>query len=94
MSFSAGMQEMSVLCIMLCLFCTSIAMKKKKPDITEQELPKIKDPKVIVPQKPEAVPAEKAEAAPSAPTAVEAEAAKDTQSAAVNADTGDSNESK
>ena len=49
MSFAEGMQEMSVLCIMLSLFCTSLAMKKKKPvPIEEQELPKIKDPKPIV----------------------------------------------
>ncbi|MBQ7896301.1 MAG: hypothetical protein IJ364_07105 [Oscillospiraceae bacterium] len=49
MSFSEGMQEMSVLCIMLSLLCTALAMKKKKPaPIEEQELPKIKDPKPIV----------------------------------------------
>ncbi len=49
MSFAEGMQEMSVLCIMLSLLCTSLAMKKKKPaPIDEQELPKIKDPKPIV----------------------------------------------
>ena len=49
MSFAEGMQEMSVLCILLSLLCTSLAMKKKKPaPIEEQELPKIKDPKPIV----------------------------------------------
>ena len=49
MSFAEGMQEMSVLCILLSLLCTAFAMKKKKPaPIEEQELPKIKDPKPIV----------------------------------------------
>jgi len=57
MSFAAGMQEMSVLCVMLSLLCIAFAMKKKKPAI-EGELPKIKDPKVIVPEKqPETAPA-------------------------------------
>jgi len=50
MSFAEGMQEMSVLCILLALLCTALAMKKKKPKpIEEQQLPKIKDPKVIIP---------------------------------------------
>ena len=50
MTFAEGMQEMSVLCIMLALLCTSLAMKKKKPaPIEERELPKIKDPKPIMP---------------------------------------------
>ena len=58
MSFSAGMQEMSVLCVMLSLLCIAFAMKKKKP-VIEGELPKIKDPVVIVPEKqPEAPAAE------------------------------------
>ena len=49
MSFAEGMQEMSVLCIMLALLCTALAMKKKKPVlIEEQHLPKIKDPKPIM----------------------------------------------
>ena len=49
MSFSAGMQEMSVLCIMLSLLCIAFAMKKKRP-LIEGDLPQIKDPKVIVPE--------------------------------------------
>ncbi len=49
-SFAEGMQEMSVLCIMLALLCTALAMKKKKPaPIEEQDLPKMKDPKPIMP---------------------------------------------
>ena len=56
-SLSAGLQEISVLCVMLALLFTAIAMKKKKPQ-TEVELPKMKAPKVIAPNK-----AEKAETA-------------------------------
>ena len=49
-SFDAGMQEVSVLCIMLSLLLLSIAMKKKQPE-TLPDLPKMKAPKVIVPGK-------------------------------------------
>ncbi len=49
-TFSAGMQEISVLCIMLALLLTALAMKRRA-DIEDVELPKIKDPVVIVPQK-------------------------------------------
>lgn len=52
-TFAAGMQEVSVLCIMLAMVCTALAMKKRKT-IEDVELPKIKDPKVIVPEKPAA----------------------------------------
>ena len=51
-TLSAGLQEISVLCVMLALFFTAIAMKKKKPQ-TEVELPKMKAPKVIAPNKTE-----------------------------------------
>ena len=64
MCFAEGMQEMSVLCIMLALLCTSIAMKKKKPaPIEEQDLPKMKDPKPIMPGSAAADGAQCAEAA-------------------------------
>ena len=43
-----GLQEISVLCIMLALFFTAIGLKKVKPAI-EADLPKIKDPVVIPP---------------------------------------------
>lgn len=45
-TFSAGMQEMGILCIMLGLFFLSISIKKQ---VKEQEvkLPKIKAPKVV-----------------------------------------------
>ncbi len=49
-TLSAGLLEISVLCIMLALLFTAFAMKKKKP-VVETELPKIKDPKVIPPVK-------------------------------------------
>lgn len=52
-TFAAGMQEVSVLCIMLAMLFTALAMKKRNT-IEEVELPKIKDPKVIVPAKPAA----------------------------------------
>lgn len=48
-SFAAGMQEMSVLCIMLALLFTALAMKKKRPP--EVELPKMKAPKVLPPER-------------------------------------------
>ena len=51
-TLSAGLQEISVLCVMLALFFTAIAMKKKKPQ-TEVELPKMNAPKVIAPNKTE-----------------------------------------
>ncbi len=51
-SFAAGMQEMGVLCIMLGLLFLSLAMKKQIRT-QEPDLPKIKAPKVIVPDKPQ-----------------------------------------
>ena len=47
-SFSEGVLELSVLCIMLALFFTGLAMKPKKT-VIEGDLPKIKAPKVIPP---------------------------------------------
>jgi hypothetical protein len=46
MTFTYGMQELSVLCIMLGLFCVGLGLKKQKP-LEESELPKIKDPVVV-----------------------------------------------
>jgi len=51
-SFAVGMQEMSVLSIMLALFFTATAIRKRAKD-PEPELPKIKDPVVHAPEKPE-----------------------------------------
>lgn len=45
-TFSAGMQEMGVLCILLGLFFLSLSMKKAVTETTT-ELPKIKSPRVI-----------------------------------------------
>jgi len=50
--FSEGMQELSVLSIMLALLFTALAIKKRKPLLEESNLPKIKDPVVIRPPKP------------------------------------------
>lgn len=52
-TLAAGLQEISVLCIMLSLLFVSLAMKKKKPQPVEVELPKMKAPKVIPPQREE-----------------------------------------
>ena len=52
-TLTAGLQEISVLCIMLSLLFVSLAMKKKKPQPVEVELPKMKAPKVIPPQREE-----------------------------------------
>ena len=54
-SFSGGMQEMSVLCIMLGLFCLSISMKKSM--VEPIHLPKIMKPKGPGKQKKPEVPA-------------------------------------
>ena len=63
-TLSAGLQEISVLCVMLALLFTAIAMKKKKPQ-TEVELPKMKAPKVIAPNRAEkAAAGEKPEQSP------------------------------
>ena len=51
-SFSAGMLEMSVLCIMLALLFIAFAMKKKYKD-PDVELPKMKAPKVLAPKREE-----------------------------------------
>lgn len=49
-TLAAGMQEISVLCIILALFFLSLAMKRVKPE-EQTELPKMKAPKVIPPKK-------------------------------------------
>lgn len=47
-TFAAGMQEMSVLCIMLALLFIALAMKKKRPELEEAELPKMKASKIVM----------------------------------------------
>lgn len=49
-SFASGMQEISVLCVLLALFLTVLAMRKRL-NIEEMELPKIKDPKPLIKKK-------------------------------------------
>lgn len=50
--FADGMQELSVLAVMLALLFTALALKKRKL-LEEAGLPKIKDPVVIKPTKPQ-----------------------------------------
>lgn len=70
LSFAAGMQEMSVLCVMLALLCTAFAMKKKKP-VSPEEPTRPRGLRAFYEKKapgehkdPETVPAEPVEAAP------------------------------
>lgn len=67
-SFAAGMQEISVLCALLSLFSTALAMKNRR-NIEDMDLPKIKAPKVIIKSKApaEAATAEQTAVAASAP---------------------------
>ena len=62
MTFAYGMQELSVLCVMISLFCVGMGLKKKMP-AQPADLPKIKDPVVVPPkaEEPAAAPAEKEE---------------------------------
>lgn len=63
--FSEGMLELSIICILLGLMFTAMALKKRKL-LEEANLPKIKDPVVIKPKKP-AKPEIPAAAAPAGP---------------------------
>lgn len=51
-TFTDGMMEMSVLCVMAALLCVGLGLKKRKSP-EDKELPKIKDPVVLAPKKPE-----------------------------------------
>lgn len=62
-TLSAGMQEISVLCIILAMFFVSLAMKRVKSE-TQPELPKMKAPKVVPPKKAEEAPAQTEEPQP------------------------------
>ena len=80
-TFTDGMMEMSVLCVMLALFLVGLALKKKKTQ-NKVELPKIKDPVVIANNSAapaaESAPAVPAEPAPEVPAAEKASAEGDT----------------
>lgn len=52
--FGDGMQELSVLFIMLALLCTAVGLKKKPGDEPGPKLPTIKDPNIWVNSKPAA----------------------------------------
>lgn len=56
-AFSAGMLEMSSLCILLALLFTALGMTRKAKSLEEMELPKIKPPIVKIPGRGEAQPA-------------------------------------
>lgn len=81
-TFTDGMMEMSVLCVMLSLFLVGLALKKKKVE-NKVELPKIKDP-VVIANNSAAPAAEPAPAAPAEPAPEECAAAED---ASAKADT-------
>ena len=80
-SFAAGMQEMGVLCIMLGLFFLSVSMKKTQME-PNQELPKMKGPKVLFPKKGSSAEMQETEIAESAVTNREDSAADTTPGAA------------
>ena len=86
-TFSAGMQEMSVLCIMAALFCTGMGLKKRQP--AEPELPKIADPIVIPPQ---SEPAAEVPQAPAEEAAAVEPAEQEQPEAAPETETGDAQE--
>ncbi len=79
---ASALQEISVLCIMTALLFTALAMKKHK-NIEELDLPKMRAPKVIPPQKAPAADAkaegDSAPAATPAPAAAPAEPAAATE---------------
>lgn len=81
-TLAAGLQEISVLCIMAALLCTGLGLKKRKPEAAGAELPKIKDPVVLPPEKDK--PAEPG--IPEAPP--ETEAAAPAENGAVKGDEG------
>lgn len=63
-SFAVGMQEMSVLCIMLGLFFLALSMKKVQTEPEAEALPKIRGPKTLFPKRREEMAAGASEAAP------------------------------
>ena len=46
-TLSDGLQEISVICILLAMLCTAVAIKKPKTELENSGLPKIKGPKFI-----------------------------------------------
>lgn len=70
LSFVDGMAMLSSIGIVFAMLCASLAIRRRKPPKTE-ELPKIKDPKVVPPTQ-ESEPAPEAEA-PAAPITSESE---------------------
>lgn len=90
-TLSAGMLEISVLCIMAALFCTSMGLKKRKPDMDETELPKIKDPVVLPPEKAKTEPSAVPDNTPETSVTPITET---TDTAAIQSETGESGEAQ
>lgn len=72
--FSEGMLELSLLCIMLSLLFSSLAIKRRKT-LEEAQLPKIKDPVVIAPKLQAAAAPGGTVSAPAASVSTEAQSA-------------------
>lgn len=84
---ASALQEISVLCIMTALLLTALAMKKHK-NIEELDLPKMRAPKVIPPQKAPAAEAKaEGDSAPAAATAAPAAAPAETAAATETSET-------
>lgn len=87
-SFASGMQEISVLCVLLALFFTVLAMRKRL-NIEEMQLPKIKDPKPLIKKKAPEPPAQTGENADSAENTQTENGTAPAEAANAAADTGD-----
>lgn len=84
---ASALQEISVLCIMTALLLTALAMKKHK-NIEELDLPKMRAPKVIPPQKAPAAEAKaEGDSAPAAVTAAPAATPAETAAATETSET-------
>lgn len=55
-SFVNGMALLSSIGIVFAMLCASLAIRRRKPAKAEEELPKIKDPKVVTPERTEETP--------------------------------------
>ena len=51
LSFIDGMALLSSIGMVFAMLCASLAIRRRKPAKTEEELPKIKDPKVVAPER-------------------------------------------
>ena len=81
-SFAAGMQEMSVLCIILGLFFLALALKKEVTEAAEEALPGIKGPKAVFPKRREDSSADSSETVPPPTVALSEEGFAEAESSA------------